>query len=56
MPENNKKFIIDEKLANEILQYLASQPYKEVFPFVHGLQMLTTYEEKKEIKVEEPKK
>jgi hypothetical protein len=45
-----KTFLIDEKLANGILQYLGKQPYIEVFPFVQGLQMLETLEDKKEEK------
>ena len=42
----NKQFIIKEDLANGILQYLANQPYKEVFPFIKGLQELRTLEHK----------
>jgi hypothetical protein len=44
-----KQFAIDEKLANDILYYLANRPMIEVEGFVNGLRRL------KEIKIEEPK-
>ena len=35
-----KQYLIDEDLANAILEYLAQQPYKEVYKFVPLLQHL----------------
>jgi len=37
---DKKQFIIQEDLANAILQYLASKPYSEVFQLIGGLQQL----------------
>jgi hypothetical protein len=37
---DKKQFIIQEDLANAILQYLASKPYGEVFQLIGGLQQL----------------
>jgi hypothetical protein len=33
-----RKFIIEEKLAQDILEYLASRPYREVFELIAALQ------------------
>ena len=38
---DKKQFIIQEDLANAILQYLASKPYGEVFQLIGGLQQLS---------------
>ncbi len=46
-------FTIDEKLANAVLQYLASRPYGEVFQLIAALTKLEKVEEKP---VEEKKK
>ncbi len=35
-----KKYEIDEKLANELLNYLAQKPYLEVFQLVAAIQRL----------------
>jgi hypothetical protein len=35
---NEKQFVIGEKLAQAILEYLASQPYREVFGLIAALQ------------------
>jgi len=35
-----KKFMIEEKLANAILQYLGRQPYLEVVNLITGLMQL----------------
>lgn len=43
-------FTIDEKLANAILNYLASRPYVEVFQLVEALKGLKKVEEEKEEK------
>jgi hypothetical protein len=45
-----KFYLIEENFANQLLQYLGEQPYKKVFPFVQGLQMLKPLEDKKEEK------
>lgn len=48
---DKKQFIIQEDLANAILQYLASKPYGEVFQLINALQQLRiidTSEPKKE--------
>ena len=37
---DKKQFIIQEDLANAILQYLASKPYGEVFQLIGALQQL----------------
>lgn len=37
---DKKQFIIQEDLANAILQYLASKPYGEVYQLISGLQQL----------------
>ena len=42
-----KQFIIQEDLANAILQYLASKPYAEVFQLIGGLQQLRMFESPK---------
>jgi len=41
---DKKQFIIQEDLANAILQYLASKPYGEVFQLISGLQQLRMFE------------
>lgn len=41
---DKKQFIIQEDLANAILQYLASKPYSEVFQLIGGLQQLRPFE------------
>ena len=38
-----KRYLIDEDLANEILNYLSHQPYREVYQFVQQLQALPEY-------------
>lgn len=40
-----KYFLIDERLANAILNYLIEKPFKEVAPFIDGLQRLQTPEQ-----------
>jgi len=42
-----KQFIIQEDLANAILQYLASKSYAEVFQLIGGLQQLRIFESPK---------
>jgi hypothetical protein len=44
---DKKQFIIQEDLANAILQYLASKPYTEVFQLIGGLQQLKIFESSK---------
>jgi len=39
------KFIIDEKLANSILNYLAGRPYVEVANLIQGLQTLIPHDD-----------
>ena len=34
----DKKFEISEKLLNNVLGYLGTQPYQEVFQLIQGLQ------------------
>ena len=41
---DKKQFIIQEDLANAILQYLASKPYGEVFQLINALQQLKMFE------------
>ena len=41
---DKKQFIIQEDLANAILQYLASKPYGEVFQLINALQQLRIFE------------
>ena len=55
---DKKQFIIQEDLANAILQYLASKPYGEVFQLIGGLQQLRIMEnpELPELKKEKLKK
>jgi hypothetical protein len=36
----NKKFLLDEKVAQTLLDYLAGKPYREVFKLIHELQHL----------------
>lgn len=54
---DKKQFIIQEDLANAILQYLASKPYSEVFQLISGLQQLRIMEnhepKKEKLKQEE---
>jgi len=50
---DKKQFIIQEDLANAILQYLASKPYGEVFQLIGGLQQLRIMENPE---LPEPKK
>ncbi len=50
---DKKQFIIQEDLANAILQYLASKPYGEVFQLISGLQQLRIMENSE---FSEPKK
>jgi hypothetical protein len=38
-----KQFIIDEELANNILDYLDEQKYKEVYALCDGLRKLKEY-------------
>lgn len=38
--DNDQKFIIDAKVATEILNYLVNKPYIEVFQLVQGLQAI----------------
>lgn len=38
------KYIIDEKLANAILNYLISRPYVEVANLIQGLHTMVPYE------------
>lgn len=45
----NKQFIISEELAQNILNYLASQPYTNVFNLVAGMQDLKPYEKRAEV-------
>jgi len=40
-----KKYILDEKLGTELLNYLAGRPYVEVYQFVSKLQTLPEYKE-----------
>jgi len=52
-----KKFEINENLAQAILNYLAGQPYGEVFTLIKGLQGIKDIvEEKTDLEVKEPKK
>jgi len=44
---DKKQFIIQEDLANAILQYLASKPYGEVFQLISALQQLRMFESPK---------
>jgi hypothetical protein len=37
-------YIIPEKLANDILKYLATRPYGEVAEYIDGLRKLTKVE------------
>ena len=39
------KFLIEEDLANTILNYLVQQPFREVFQMVQALQQLEKAEE-----------
>lgn len=48
-------FNIDEKLAQAILQYLATRPYAEVFQLIGGIQQLKRVEVAKEVKEEKKK-
>jgi hypothetical protein len=40
------RFIIEEKLANAILNYLANKPYIEVAGLMHGMNSLQPFPEK----------
>lgn len=40
-------FTIDEKLANAILNYLATRPYAEVFQLINAISQLKKVEEEK---------
>ena len=40
-----KKYILDEKLGTELLNYLAGRPYVEVYQFVSRVQTLPEYKE-----------
>lgn len=53
--EKPKYFFIEEKFANEIIKYLASRPYIEVYNLIAGMQGLQKFEEKP-MKVEQIKK
>lgn len=49
------KFLIEEKLANNILNYLATKPYIEVANLIHGLNSLVPVQEiQKEAQDEAP--
>jgi hypothetical protein len=39
----SKQFLIPESLGNELLQYLATKPYAEVYKLVGGLQRMEEY-------------
>lgn len=43
-------FQIDEKLANAILNYLATRPYAEVYQLINAIGQLKKVEEKEEKK------
>jgi len=49
------QFKIDEKLANTVLQYLASRPYVEVFQLVEALKTLEKCTPEKKEKTEDKK-
>ena len=42
--EIHMKYVIDEKLANAILNYLISRPYVEVANLIQGLHTMVPYE------------
>jgi hypothetical protein len=39
----SKQFLIPESLGNELLQYLATKPYAEVYKLVGGLQRMEEF-------------
>jgi len=45
-----KQFVIDETLANKILDYLDEKPYKEVYEICEGLLHLKEIPETPEVK------
>lgn len=49
-----KKFIIDETLGNDLLNYLGGRPYIEVYPLIQRFQAIPEYKElpKKESKTD----
>jgi hypothetical protein len=51
------RFLIEEKLGQEIINYLSTRPYGEVWTLINKLQQLEKHQEKKKrIKKEPPLK
>lgn len=38
------EYLLPEELGNEVMQYLACQPYKEVFVLIDKMRALAKYE------------